>query len=186
MEGTLAIQRGERGGDTVRAWGADIRTRWHPGKTRRLELGAEIAIGSGDRDPDDGVAGTFDGVFGSVSGAYGRMNLFCWRNLRDLVLTAGYRPDDSVHMWLDLHRFELDSATDAWYWCSGKPLLRDSTGGRGALLGHELDLLLRARLGRHWNLFTGAGIFRRGPFMDGDPRIARTLAWGFLQLTWSL
>jgi len=186
LEGTLALQRGERGGDEVRAWGGHILLRRRlPGRSSPY-LGAELAIGSGDRDPLDGIAGTFDGVFGSVSGAYGRMNLFCWKNLRDLVLTVGFRPFRETAVWLDLHHFELDSASDAWYWCSGKPLLRDPRGLHGRQLGHEIDLLLKTRLNRHWTLFAGAGFFRRGSFLDQDPRVARHLAWGFVQLAWSI
>jgi len=186
LEGTLALQRGERGGDEVRAWGGHLLFRRRFPARSNPYVGAELAIGSGDRDPGDGIAGTFDGVFGSVSGAYGRMNLFCWKNLRDLVLTVGFHPWRETVVWLDLHHFELDSASDAWYWCSGKPLLRDPLGRHGRQLGHELDLLFKTRLAPHWSLFAGAGFFRRGPFLERDPRVARHLAWGFVQLTLSI
>ena len=181
-EGTLAVQRGTRGGDTVRAWGGNLRVR------RRLHgrwwpyCGAEISIGSGDRNPHDGVAGTFDGLFGSISGAYGRMNLFSWRNLRDYQLTAGITPQEGLHLWVDLHRFELDSPRDAWYWCSGKPVLRDPEGHHGRELGHELDLLVRKRFDAHWELFAGGGVFRAGSFPAQDPSLPRHMAWGFVQL----
>ncbi len=182
LQGTVALQRGHRGGDAVRSWGGNIRLRRDLPGAFRPYAAAELSIGSGDRDPTDGVSGTFDGVFGSVSGAYGRMNLFCWKNIRDFQLSAGMHPREGFHVWLDLHRFELDSRRDAWYWCSGKPRLRDPEGRHGRTLGHELDLLGRIRLAGGWELFTGAGIFRRGAFLRQDPRVQRYLFWGFVQL----
>lgn len=182
IKGTTAIQRGRRGGDSVRSWGGNIRLRRTISGKLKAYAGGEITIGSGDRNPTDGVSGTFDGVFGSVSGAYGRMNLFCWKNLRDYQLTFGMRPRGNVHIWMDLHHFELDSTRDAWYWCSGKPKIQDPRGQSGRKLGHEVDLLAKIKLAKRWELFTGASIFRGGGFLQQDSSIGKQFSWGFVQM----
>lgn len=182
IQGTTAMQRGRRGGDSLRAWGANMRVRYEiPGRFKPY-AGLELTIGSGDRNPADGVSGTFDGVFGSVSGAYGRMNLFSWKNLRDYQFTFGIRVRRGLNIWLDVHHFELDSSHDAWYWCSGKPQLLDVDGNFGRQLGNELDLLAKVQLAANWEFFTGAAIFRGGSYLEQDSSIGRRLSWGFVQM----
>lgn len=184
--GTLAIQRGSRGGNDVHAWGGHVLVRRKLNARFKPYVGAEISLASGDRNPHDGVNETFDGLFGSISGAYGRMNLCSWKNLRDYQLTAGAKPGGAVHLWVDLHHFELDSRRDAWYWCSGKPLVRDLDGRYGTDLGNELDVLVRIRFSPNWEVFAGGGLFRSGQVASQDPSIPRHLTWCFLQLSYRL
>lgn len=186
VRGTLAIESGRRGSDPLLAWGGNLRVRYRLSSSWRPFLGAELTVASGDRDPHDGKNGTFDGVFGSVSSPYGRMKLFSWKNLRDYQLTVGFRPASGLDLWLDYHDFRLDAARDAWYWCSGKAVLRDPTGRHGRKLGRELDLLVKSRLDEHWEIFAGGGIFRAGEFPAQDPSLPRCMAWGFLQVSYRL
>ena len=75
-----------------------------------------LTWGSGDRDPHDGVHGTFDGVLGGADIAfYGYCNLFFWANLWDRELQLLLHPTDRLELHVQTHAFSLASASDAWY-----------------------------------------------------------------------
>lgn len=184
VEGTMVLQLGSEGADDVRALG------WHlgtggtlPGR-RQTRLGVDWTVGSGDEDPADGIAGTFDGVFGVVAKYYGRMNLFCWMNLQDLQVSVATTPRPGVRLTVDLHWFHLDEASDAWYYCTGTSVARDATGASGDYLGRELDAVLVWKARKDLELQAGRAHFAPGTFARNQGK-GQGADWSFLQATWS-
>lgn len=181
-ESTVVDQFGEWGGDDIRAYGLEFHlghtfdAAWEP------HLILQYVIGSGDKDPNDGIHGTFDGVFGGADTVlYGWMNLFFWENLRehrvDLLLT----PAKDTTLRAEYHYFTLDEARDAWYY-PNKAQRRDKTGSSGRELGHEVDLTARKKIADYLELLGGYCFFIPGEFIKKTGP-SPTAHWYFLEAT---
>jgi hypothetical protein len=179
-----AGQLGAYGGDDIRAFGVIARgghtfkPAWKP------RVGFEFNYASGDRDPKDGVAGTFDGIFGAMDIPYGWMNVVSWKNLEDYVLNFSVQPAKSLKLGVDYHYFRLAQARDAWYWVNGKTERRDPTGAAGQDLGHEVDVITRWQVNRELELLVGYARFFAGEFVRHTPGDDRGANWAFVQATY--
>jgi hypothetical protein len=91
-----AGQLGEYGRDDIRAFGVIARGGYTFKPAWKPRVGFEFNYASGDRDPKDGVAGTFDGIFGAMDIPYGWMNVVSWKNLEDYVANFSVQPAKSV------------------------------------------------------------------------------------------
>ncbi len=107
-------QAGRFGKDKIRAFGANASVgmtfpwKWSP------RFAGQFTWGSGDRDPADGIHGTFDGVLGGADiNFYGDLNLFFWANLRDYEWDLHLQPGRSIQLFVEHHYFTLDQARDA-------------------------------------------------------------------------
>jgi hypothetical protein len=163
---SLIGQTGRYGKDTICAFGANSAVgvafplKWQP------RLAGQFTWGSGDRNPADGIHGTFDGVFGGADiNFYGDLNLFYWANLRDFEWDFHMQPARTVKIALEHHYFTLDKARDAWYTTGLAPLRRDSTGNSGMSLGHEVDLRLSWQPQKWPEIMVGLGHFFPAEFV---------------------
>ena len=103
--------------------------------------------------------------------------------MEDYQLSAGIEPAKRVKLEADLHLFQLASARDAWYWCSGKPMRRDPSGHAGRKLGSEVDIICTWGIGRNLELMAGYGHFFPGTFI-GNTGSDDHADWVFSQITW--
>ncbi len=124
-EAEVALQTGRAGAEPLRSWAGA----WILG--RRLGLGpraprifAEYDHAGGDRDPADGIRGTFDQLYPTNHSKYGIADRIGWRNMRagrfGFVLGPGAR-------WtvnLDYYSFWLASRQDFLYGADGTPVVR--------------------------------------------------------------
>lgn len=179
---TVAGQIGEWGADDIRAYGFAFHlgytfdTPWKP------HLIAQYVVGSGDKDPNDGKHGTFDGIFGGVDTVlYGWMNLFCWQNLREYRIDFILNPQETFTIRAEYHYFTLDEAKDAWYY-PGKAPRRDETGASGRELGHEVDLTVRKKVAKFLEMLVGYSFFVPGEFIKNTGKHP-TSQWYFLETT---
>jgi hypothetical protein len=182
---TVIGQFGRYGGDEIRAFGANVSlgftipAAWTPG------IGGKITYGSGDRDPQDGIHGTFDGVYGGRDiYFYGYLNLFFWANLWDNELDLTLRPHRNVVIYLEYHHFALAEKCDAWYTTGLTPYRRDATGQSGTSLGDELDFRVSWTLWNHLELMGGFGRFFPGAFVSHTGSASDAM-WSFLQTAYS-
>jgi len=163
---TLVGQGGDYGDDRLEAGGANAAlgaTLSLPGQPR---LAAQFTWGSGDRDPEDGRHGTFDGVWGGADlNFYGDLNLFYWANLRDYELDLHLRPCPEMRLFLEYHVFTLDESRDAWYTTGLKPLRRDVTGHSGMSLGSEVDFRATYAPFKGLEVMAGYGCFFPGSYV---------------------
>lgn len=179
---TFAGQFGKWGPDDLKAYGLALSlgqtfdTDWKP------HLILQYVLGSGDKDPGDGIHGTFDGVFGGADTVlYGWMNLFFLQNLREFRVDLVLTPRETLTFRGEYHYFRLDEAKDAWYF-PGKAIRRDPTGSSGRLLGHEVDLTVRKKISGWLDLLSGVCFFLPGEYVKktGQSPAAK---WFFLETT---
>lgn len=182
--GLLAAgQLGEYGRDDIQAFaviargGYTFKTDWKP------RVGFEFNYASGDRDPNDGTAGTFDGIFGAMDIPYGWMNVVSWKNLEDYVLNFSVQPAKTLKLGVDYHYFRLSQSRDAWYWVNGKPERRDPTGQAGQDLGHEVDVIARWQVNKELELLFGYARFFAGNYVLNTPGNDSDANWAFAQMT---
>lgn len=122
--------------------------------------------GSGDRNPKDGVHGTFDTMYPTAHDRFGVADLFGWQNIlseRVGVTIEPRRRWTVTGQWLD---FWLASATDALYNSSGGAVVRDTTGRSGTHVGREYDAYTWYELNRHVNVGVGVGHLQGGEFLQ--------------------
>lgn len=182
---TYIRQFGRYGQDDVRAagWnaqaGATLPLPWQP------RLGGQFTLGTGDRDPADGIHGTFDGVYGGRDiFFYGYLNLFFWANLRDAEIDLKIQPHKRWQVFAELHRFSLDQARDAWYTTGLQPFRRDVSGQSGTALGVEFDARVVWSPTSRLEFMAGGGYFRPGRFIRDTGPAARAVGF-FLQTQYS-
>lgn len=178
-----AGQTGEYGQDAIRAYGLIVRGGYTFAAAWRPRVGAEFSYASGDRHPNDGVAGTFDGIFGGMAMPYGWMNVVSWKNLEDYALNFSVQPKSRWKFGVEYHYFRLAQSRDAWYWVNGRAEQRDPTGKAGRDLGHEVDVVLRWQATAALELMAGFGHFFAGGYIGQRLTGRPDAQWGFLQAT---
>jgi hypothetical protein len=107
-------------------------------------LGAGFEGGSGDSNSRDNKSQTFDNLFGSNHSHYGRMDLFCERNMNIPRVSASLQPARNLSLSADYLWFWLADTHDSLYPVSGSG--RNSNGygihpGYHSYVGSELDLV---------------------------------------------
>jgi len=181
---TFVSQFGKWGSDDLKACGLAFSlghtfdTSWKP------HLMTQYVLGSGDKNPEDGIHGTFDGVFGGADTVlYGWMNLFFWQNLQEFRIDLVLAPTETLTFRGEYHYFTLDDAKDAWHYPS-RAVRRDATGSSGRLLGHEVDLTVRKKISGWLELLSGVCFFLPGEYVKktGQSPVAK---WCFLETTFS-
>jgi hypothetical protein len=180
-----AGQLGEYGYDDLRAFGVIARGGYTFKPAWQPRVGFEFNYASGDRDPNDGVDGTFDGIFGAMDIPYGWMNVVSWKNLEDYAVNFSVKPARSLTLSAEYHYFRLAQARDAWYWINGRPERRDPTGQAGQDLGHELDVIVRWQVNREIELLSGYARFFAGRFVRRTPGNHQDANWAFAQVTYN-
>ncbi|MCB1849759.1 MAG: alginate export family protein [Gammaproteobacteria bacterium] len=163
-----AIERGERRGRKIRAFGADggfslrFDGKWEPFVTIGL------AYGSGDDHLSDGVDGNFrqtdiqdnEGrTFGITSYKYyGEISDFELANLWVGTLGVGVRPSRNLTAELIYHRYRQDEADDDLFDTD----LEMEPVGKRVDLGQELDFVLGYRASDNLKLSVIVGVFDPG------------------------
>ena len=180
--GEAMVQRGQVGGDRVKAWAGALTLGYTLDLDWKPRIGFEVTHASGDGDPADGEIGTFDPLFPFGHYYQGFADVFAFKNGRDLVVSLRAEPASGFSVQLDLHAFRLVEEEDAWYNFAGAAIRRDATGGAGGDVGREVDLHARLALGRHLKFWGGWSHFFPGSFVEDTPGTERSMDWFFLQV----
>ena len=77
----MAGQRGTLGGDDVKAWAGHWQLRESLPGAGAVKLTGEYNFASGDRDPADGVRGTFDQLYPTPHDKTGLADQVGWKNI---------------------------------------------------------------------------------------------------------
>ena len=136
----MAAQAGSVATDDVRAWAGH----WVTGKTftktpARPRSFVEFNFASGDRDPKDGIRGTFDQLYPTGHDKLGLADQVGWKNVEHLRGGIELKPRPQWALSGSYHSFWLASATDALYAANGAAVARSAAGTAGRFVGHELD-----------------------------------------------
>lgn len=159
-------QRGSAGSNQIQAGGTTFgagyrinRLYWRP----RVFLQYDYA--TGDRNPTDGVRGTFDTLYPTAHDRFGITDQFGWQNIKAYRMGLTVEPRRRWTVTGQYLDFWLASATDALYNTSGGAIVRDSTGRSGTHVGGELDGYTWYELNRHVNVGVGVGHIMPGRFL---------------------
>jgi hypothetical protein len=161
------IERGSDGPNAIRAWaqtfGGGYRfdtLQFHP------RVFAQYDYASGDKNPSDGVHGTFDTMYPTAHDRFGIADQFSWQNIVAERAGFTFEPHRRWTVTAQYLDFDLASATDSLYNSSGGTIVRDPTGKSGTHVGEEFDAYTWFELNRHLNFGFGMGHLMPGRFLS--------------------
>lgn len=166
-EAELALQTGDVGADDMRAssitlgLGADFKDKlpWSPSVSFNYDRA------SGDNDPDDGKARTFNQLFPLAHAWLGIMDLVARQNIEAFSVKLSAKPHALLRTSLVLHDFALESRRGALFNAGGAVIRQDTAGLSGKDVGRELDLVVGFAPRRWFDLEVGYGRFWGGGFI---------------------
>jgi len=167
----MVKELGSLGPDKIEAWAGH----WEVGRTAksvRLQprVYAEYNYASGDKNPKDGIRGTFDQLYPSGHDLYGMADEVGWRNIRDVRTGVGLQASKNISTAFEYNDWYLASATDALYAASGTALFRSSAGTAGTHVGQELDVSAKWTIRPPLLLGAGFGHILPGEFLKNTTR----------------
>lgn len=131
-------------------------------------LVVEYNAASGDTNRNDDTNGSFMNILPSNHNAYGLMDVFSWKNMRESTASIRLAPTPAVTLRVDYHWFSLYSAQDAWYRANAIATVRPlnaAAQGAPARAGQELDIIV-TWAPRPWlALDAGWAHFYSGPYL---------------------
>jgi hypothetical protein len=137
------LQRGTFAADPVRAYAFHSRLGYSIAESFwKPKLLLEYNQGSGDRNPNDGVRGTYDQLFPDNHQKYGIHDTIGLRNTQNLRLGMGFTPSKKTKLDVDYHNFWLTQVRDGLYNEQGTLVSRSLTGTAGKHIGSEADMQL--------------------------------------------
>ncbi|HEY7387499.1 MAG TPA: alginate export family protein [Bryobacteraceae bacterium] len=161
-----AVETGQVGANKIRAHGwLGIAGYTFDRLRYRVRIFTEYDYASGDRNPHDGVRGTFDALYPNVHDHLGLADQFAWQNLRSFRAGARVwlrRNWTVAGAWGD---YWLADPRDGFYNPLGPVIARDPTGRSGSHLGEEYDAQTSYRLNRDIELGVGVGRILPGEFL---------------------
>ena len=176
---TYVREFGDYSHDTIRAYGYHLLMAYTvPLYSYCPRVSVEYSVGSGDGNPRDSKHESFDGAFGARDKAYGRMNLFRWRNIRDAQINLELHPKKWMCLKAEFHNFWLDKKRDGW--SMNPKLYRDKSGDSGDEVGKEFDLVYRFNLPRGNQIQVGYGHFWPNKFVK-KVASCKQANWFFVQ-----
>jgi hypothetical protein len=157
---------GTDGPNDIQAWGTTdglsyrfSRVFWKP------RVFTQYDYASGDKNPKDGVHGTFDTMYPTAHDRFGISDQFGWQNIKAIrtgLTVEPHRRWTVTGQWLD---FWLASATDSLYNTSGGSIVRDAAGTDGTHIGQEVDAYTWYEINRHVNFGFGIGHIMAGQYL---------------------
>lgn len=168
----VAMQTGHIAQSGVQAWAGHWETSHATGNASwRPRLIAQYRYATGDRDPQDAMAGTFDNLY--PGDKFGTADGIAWRNIHEGILGAEWRPSRKWRTKLAYHAFWLASREDALY-ATGGAVLAHNPAAASARVGSELDLRVIYQRDSHLQFFAGYGYFFAGPYIKQSTQGAGT------------
>jgi len=175
-----AYQFGDCSGTDVSAFMVVGEMGWGlPKRTSAPRVVAGFDYASGDDNPGDRNAGTFNQLFPLGHKFLGYIDTIGRQNIIDARLQTSIVPYRTLRVGLDLHNFWRASNDDALYNASGA-VVREGTTTRESFVGSELDLTLRQPVGRHIEVLLGYSHFFSGDFIE-DSGADQDIDFGYLQ-----
>ena len=159
-------QTGEIGSGDIDAYAAMAQVGWRPADlaTRpRFEIGFDYA--SGDSDPDDDDAETFNQLFPLGHAFLGFIDIVGRQNIMDARANVALTPCEATKLRLDIHQFWRADRDDALY-NAGGGVVRAGDKGDSKDVGTEIDLTLSRRFDVHAVATVGYSHFFAGDFID--------------------
>jgi hypothetical protein len=161
---------------------AEIGHRW-PRAPMRPWIRAGYLYASGDRDADDGRHGTFFQMLPS-SRKYALSSTYTQMNLSDAFVQAFIEPGRATKARVEVHRVDLASASDRWYYGSGATASNGNFFGfsgrsssRQTSLGTIVEGALDVPIRKYWSLNAYLGMMWGGRVVRGLFATDRLTFW---------
>jgi hypothetical protein len=163
----FVMERGNDGRNDIDAWGTTDGIAYRFDSLRlKPRLFYQFDYASGDKNPTDGVHGTFDTMYPTAHDRFGITDQFGWQNIiadrAGITIEPRHRWTVTAQ-WLD---FWLAQAKDSLYNTSGSSIVRDTPGTDGTHIGQEADIYTWYELNRHVNVGVGVGHIWGGEFLQ--------------------
>jgi hypothetical protein len=162
----MDLQRGSLGPDSVRAWAGHWQIRETLAGAMVPRATAEYNFASGDRNPADGIRGTFDQLYPTAHDKYGLSDQVGWRNIHHVRAGFELTPIRATPIAVNYHSYWLAEARDALYAASGAPLARVPSGAASRRVGQEIDVQVSRPLFPQLMLTGGYSHLIAGPFLE--------------------
>ncbi len=159
-----AIQLGRRAHDEIEAWAFHQELGYTLSKTQGTpRFYAEYNHASGDRNPTDGIVGTFDNLFPTNHNKYGLIDFLALKNINNVMLGTSVKPRSKIQLTAEFHWFFLDAKESAWFNASGS-VFRGANPNASTQLGEELDMYATYTFNKYLSALIGYSHFFAGPF----------------------
>jgi hypothetical protein len=161
----VAMQRGSLGADDVRAWAGHWQLRETLPGAGAVRLTGEYNFASGDKDPADGVRGTFDQLYPTPHDKYGLADQIGWKNIHHARAGVEFTPVKGLPVTTNYHSWWLAETRDGIYTAGSAPLARVPAGAASSHVGQELDVQVARALTPQLQLSAGYAHIFAGAFL---------------------
>lgn len=159
-------EAGGNGGASIQAWGTTGGASYRfDGVISKPRVFSQYDYASGDKNPNDGVHGTFDTMYPTAHDRFGISDQFGWQNIKAIRGGVTIEPHNRWTVTAQFLDFWLASATDAVYNTSGVAIVRDAAGTAGSHIGEEADAYTWYEINRHMNFGFGFAHIFPGMFL---------------------
>lgn len=166
-EAEFAFQTGTDRGEDMRASSLSLTAGVDFAK--RLPFAPALSLAydraSGDGDPDDGKARTFNQLFPLAHAWLGFADLVARQNIEAWSLSLKSRPAEGVRLAATVHDFALENARGALFNSGGAAIRQDASGNAGRDVGREIDIVAGFSPSRGLDLEIGYSRFLGGRFV---------------------
>jgi hypothetical protein len=128
-------------------------------------IGYGYVYASGDNDPNDHDAETFDHLYPTQHATMGYIDFHSWQNIKDHQLHLTLKPTKKLLVKLDYHNFNAYNRADDWYTVGGG---KRGVAGRSVSshYGDEIDLTLKYKLFKNFTVVAGYSKYMVGKFVE--------------------
>jgi hypothetical protein len=161
----MAIQRGSLGAEDVRAWAGHWQLRESLPGPGAVKLTSEYNFASGDKDPADGVRGTFDQLYPTPHDKTGLADQIGWKNIHHVRAGFEVTPIRALPITTNYHSWWLAESRDAVYSTANAVVGRVPTGAADRHVGQEIDVQVARALTPQLQLAAGYAHIFTGAFL---------------------
>lgn len=178
-----AYQFGARGFQDIRAFAFALDASYALNMQWRPALRVGYALGSGDKQSNDGKNETFANLFPNAHGFLGAMDYASWSNIAAPYIGLAFSPREKFSLGANYFVLALQNENDAWYRAGGftigtpQEFYRKAVAGAGKRIGQELDLYAACVYRECLDLKLGASKFFVGEFIANTGGLRADDSW---------
>jgi hypothetical protein len=161
----MAVQRGTLGSEDVKAWAGHWQLRESLPGPGGIKLTGEYNFASGDKDPADGIRGTFDQLYPTPHDKTGLADQIGWKNIHHTRAGLEISPFKATPVSLNYHSWWLAERHDGVYNVGNASLARVPTGAADRHIGQELNVQITRALMPQIQVAAGYAHIFPGPFL---------------------
>jgi hypothetical protein len=161
----MAVQRGSLGAEDVRAWAGHWQLRESLPGRGAVKLTSEYNFASGDKDPADGVRGTFDQLYPTPHDKTGLADQIGWKNIHHVRAGFEVTPIRALPITTNYHSWWLAESRDAVYSTANAVVGRVPAGAADRHVGQEIDVQVARPLTPQLQLAAGYAHIFTGAFL---------------------